>query len=288
MNTRTINACMLVSALFLAVATSVALPANTVIAAPKNDTAIAASSKKEVPVSNGHAYGQEKKTEAQPLVEQKTETTKQVYGQPNTMRAVTTDSTAHNPAGNNGFIKVNEEVTPDSIPNNDPHVGCKFKVEFYNYDKNDTYRANVNFAMHNPTAGDGYSVRVSGNTNPFIGEDAAGGGNDLDALQTYTLSFTGEPHPTQGYHVKLTIHADSSQGADVKHKVFWVKPCGGHVASVQQDTKNNVAYPGKTLSTATTAAVLPSTGGAATAQALAAITAGLGASALAYRMRKTV
>ena len=29
----------------------------------------------------------------------------------------------------------------------------------------------------------------------------------------------------KGFHVKLTIHADGSQGADTKHKVFWVQPC---------------------------------------------------------------
>jgi hypothetical protein len=49
--------------------------------------------------------------------------------------------------------------------------------------------------------------------------------NRLDASETYTLSFTGTPHPQQGFHVKLTIHADGSQGADTKHKVFWVQPC---------------------------------------------------------------
>ena len=45
----------------------------------------------------------------------------------------------------------------------------------------------------------------------------------LDATETYTLDFTGiTPHPVQGFHVKLTINAEGSQGADVKHKVFWV------------------------------------------------------------------
>jgi hypothetical protein len=34
-----------------------------------------------------------------------------------------------------------------------------------------------------------------------------------------------EPHPQQGWHVRLTINADGSQGADVKHKVFWVSGC---------------------------------------------------------------
>nr|MBA2599991.1 hypothetical protein [Actinomycetota bacterium] len=33
------------------------------------------------------------------------------------------------------------------------------------------------------------------------------------------------PHAKQGYHVKLTVNADGSQGADSKHKVFWVQSC---------------------------------------------------------------
>jgi hypothetical protein len=63
----------------------------------------------------------------------------------------------------------------------------------------------------------------------FIGEDDnSGGGSEagLDASKTYTLDLTGiEPHPNQGVHVKLTIHAEGSQGADTKHKVFWVTGC---------------------------------------------------------------
>jgi hypothetical protein len=63
----------------------------------------------------------------------------------------------------------------------------------------------------------------------FIGEDDnAGGGSEagLDASQTYTLDLTGiQPHPHQGVHVKVTINAEGSQGADVKHKVFWVSGC---------------------------------------------------------------
>ena len=63
----------------------------------------------------------------------------------------------------------------------------------------------------------------------FIGEDDnSGGGSEagLDASETYTLDFTGiEPHPNQGFHVKLTINAEGSQGADVKYKVFWTAGC---------------------------------------------------------------
>ena len=63
-----------------------------------------------------------------------------------------------------------------------------------------------------------------------IGEDDnSGGGSEvgLDASKTYTLDLTGiTPHPQQGFHVKLTVNAEGSQGADVKHKVFWVEGCG--------------------------------------------------------------
>lgn len=134
-----------------------------------------------------------------------------------------TDS--HNPAGNNGTVKINDELAPDSIPNNHPHVSCTFSVDFYNYDKGD-YNATVDFELQPPTAGNNHSLTVTtGNLHPFIGGDGAGGGKDLDASEKYTLAFTGSAHPQQGYHVKLTITAPGSQGSDKKHKVFWVKPC---------------------------------------------------------------
>jgi hypothetical protein len=131
----------------------------------------------------------------------------------------------HNPAGNNGFIKVSDEAMDDGIPQNHPHVGCTFKVEFYNYDKNNK-NANVKFALHAPTATSKHSLKVaSGDLTPFIGGDTAGGGNDLDAREEYKLQFTGPAHQNQGYHVKLTVEAPGSKGSDKKHKVFWVEPC---------------------------------------------------------------
>lgn len=130
------------------------------------------------------------------------------------------------PGGNNGFIKINgDEMKDNDGPNNEPHVGCKFLVEFYNYDKGNHY-ADVDFELQSPTKGAGYSLAVqSGDLTPFIGGDNAGGGNDLDANPEYKLAFTGVPQANQGYHVKVTIHADGSKGNDVKHKVFWVEPC---------------------------------------------------------------
>ena len=135
-------------------------------------------------------------------------------------------SAASNPPGNNGTIKIDD--TPfDDAPNNEPHVGCTFQVDFYGYDEGDL-DATVTFEAHPPTQRAGEDQVLLTDT-VFIGEDDnSGGGSEagLDASETYTLDFTGiTPHPVQGFHVKLTINAEGSQGADVKHKVFWVTGC---------------------------------------------------------------
>jgi hypothetical protein len=132
-------------------------------------------------------------------------------------------SATPNPPGNNGTVKADR--TPfDDAPDNEPHVGCTFQVDFYGYDQGDL-DATVTFESHPPTG----PVQVLLTDTVFIGEDDnSGGGSEagLDASETYTLDFTGiEPHPNQGFHVKLTINAEGSQGADVKHKVFWVTGC---------------------------------------------------------------
>jgi hypothetical protein len=127
------------------------------------------------------------------------------------------------PPGNNGTIKI-DNPPPDNAPNNEPHVACEFQVDFYGYDEGDLF-ADVTFRAHPPT-GNGEVLLTD---TVFIGEDDnSGGGSEAghDASADYTLDFTGfTPHPQQGFHVKLTINADGSQGADKKHKVFWVEEC---------------------------------------------------------------
>jgi hypothetical protein len=129
------------------------------------------------------------------------------------------------PPGNNGTIKIDGEPF-DSHPDNQPHVGCVFQVDFYGFDEGGNLFADVTFETQSPTP-PGPNQVVLLTDKVFIGEDPAGGGIDLDASETYTLDFTGiTPQPNQGFHVKLTINADGSQGADTKHKVFWVTGCG--------------------------------------------------------------
>ncbi|CAN5798397.1 hypothetical protein BH23ACT2_BH23ACT2_20030 [soil metagenome] len=129
-----------------------------------------------------------------------------------------------NPPGANGTIKIDGQPFEDPPrPNNEPHVGCIFNVDFAGFDEGN-YFADVLFEAQPPTGrGELLTDRV------FIGEDPAGGAVDHDASATYDLSgplasFT--PHPQQGYHVKVTVRAEGAGGKiATKHKVFWVQDC---------------------------------------------------------------
>jgi uncharacterized membrane protein YgcG len=137
--------------------------------------------------------------------------------------ALAKPGSGHNPPGNNGTVKIDGQPWDDH-PNNEPHVGCVFEVDFYGFDNGNLW-ADVTFEGWAPTGGGVFPVLPK---TVFIGQDAAGGGTDLDAFQQYDLSpwlAAIAPHPNQGYHVKLTVNADGSQGADTKHKVFWVQAC---------------------------------------------------------------
>jgi hypothetical protein len=167
-----------------------------------------------------------------------------------------------NPPGNNGTVKI--DGTPfDDAPDNQPHVGCSFQVDFYGYDEGDL-DATVTFEAHPPT-GDRQLLLTD---TVFIGEDDnAGGGSEagLDASQTYTLDLTGiEPHPNQGVHVKLTIYAEGSKGADVKHKVFWVSGC--ETPGTTTTTKPTTSTSGTTTTTrpTSTSGTTTTTGGSGT------------------------
>ena len=77
------------------------------------------------------------------------------------------------PPGNNGTIKIDGVELGDKPPENNPHQGCSFTVEFYNYEEG-PYNAQVIFQDQAPTSDAGVQV-VSGDQNPFIGGDPAGG-----------------------------------------------------------------------------------------------------------------
>jgi hypothetical protein len=132
----------------------------------------------------------------------------------------------HNPPGNNGTVKIEEFGSTDEIPENDPHVGCKFEIEFRGYDQGDL-TATWSLVSQPPS---GTDIPVA-NGSVFIGADPAGGANDLDGtvivdLTKIDLTALGlTEQPNQGFHLKLTVHAPGSIGSDTKHKTFWVGDC---------------------------------------------------------------
>ncbi|MDO9496367.1 MAG: hypothetical protein Q7J48_11750 [Nocardioides sp.] len=133
---------------------------------------------------------------------------------------------AGDPSGNNGTVKIETLGDLDGIPNNTPHPGCTFQVEWYGYDEGPDVISTVGFAMKAPTSD--VALTVAGPRTVFVGGDpATGAGTEtgLDGVQAYTLSFAGAAHPKQGYHVKLTVATPHSRGNDTKTKVFWVEPC---------------------------------------------------------------
>ncbi|HET9778146.1 MAG TPA: hypothetical protein VFP81_02550 [Propionibacteriaceae bacterium] len=129
---------------------------------------------------------------------------------------------AQDPGGNNGTVKV-DGVAFGAHQNNEPHVGCIFEIDFYNYDAGGL-EATVTFTGQAPT---GKGIVLVDSDTVELQDDPAGGGTDVDAQVEYDLSSLvgqlGDAHEQQGYHIKLTVHAEGSKGADTKHKVFWVK-----------------------------------------------------------------
>jgi len=134
---------------------------------------------------------------------------------------------AADPPGGNGTIKV-DGLEFDGHPNNEPHVGCTFEVDFYGFDAGVVY-ADVTFEAQAPTVRTG-DTQVLLTDRVFVGEDdSSGGGSEagLDASATYELDFTDmTPHPIQGYHVELTTSTPGKKGAATKHKVLWDTDCG--------------------------------------------------------------
>ena len=55
--------------------------------------------------------------------------------------------------GNNGTIKIEGADIQSGPPDNNPHQGCTFVVEFYNFDKNDSYHATVTFEASDALSG---------------------------------------------------------------------------------------------------------------------------------------
>ena len=74
------------------------------------------------------------------------------------MLMTATSASYATPQGNNGTVKIGDQDIND-IPNNNPHQGCEFLVEWYGFDADAT--STVNFELQAPTAGAGYSLTAT-------------------------------------------------------------------------------------------------------------------------------
>jgi hypothetical protein len=175
--------------------------------------------------------------------------------------AVGSPAHAGEPAGNDGTIKV-DGTEFDTHPDNEPHVGCTFQVDFYGFDANT--EVTMVFEAQPPT-GDAVLVTRNG---VLDDDDHTGGGSEAGLDGQFTIDLTDalasfSPHDNQGFHVKLTITADDGDetGAQTKHKTYWVEGCN------TGDTDGGDTTGGDTGTT--TGGVSPTTGEADTTGSVA-------------------
>jgi hypothetical protein len=132
----------------------------------------------------------------------------------------------NSPAGNNGTVKINDQVVSDDPGlGNEPHLdSCTVNVRWYGYDAG-ARTSTVSFASQSPTLSNQLVSPVEPQNANFTAPVPTNG-NTLSSEKNYTLAFTGAPD-AQGYHVKVTVTTDGSQGNDTKSKVFWLpSTCG--------------------------------------------------------------
>src|SRR4051794_1853358 len=125
-------------------------------------------------------------------------------------------------AGNNGTIKI-DGADIKAGKDNDPHVGCGFDVEWFDFDAG-AQHVDLTFDAQPPTG------NVNLVTDSFDPPAFAAAGQQLS--KHYDLSAAIQaagltPQPSQGFHVKLEIHTTAASGSDIKQKTIWVLGCFG-------------------------------------------------------------
>ena len=171
---------------------------------------------------------------------------------------------AQDPAGNNGTIKIDFAAPSDSGHANRPHPGCAFQLRMFGFDDDQT--GTITFTGQAPTP----LGTLLTQTGTLLSDDAAGGGQDVDSVYSYTaadLGLTTQPQAKQGWHIKVSVDADDAPGG-AKQKVFWLScPAGAQPTTTQSD-EGSTAAP----TTTTTQGVQDVTSGAATAPTTTATT----------------
>lgn len=191
------------------------------------------------------------------------------------------------PAGANGTVKIDGREFDPHI-DNEPHVTCDFRVNFFNFDEGQ--RANIVFTAQPPT---GRKIELLSLDNVLVSDDpATGGANDPDASFEFSASDLGldnfSPHPQQGFHVKGTVELIGGPGAG-KHKVFWVEPCVSTKSPTPSESQPTSSSPSVGGAVAGGGGALPITGASVTGMAAlgGALVAG-GAALLFLRRRRDI
>jgi hypothetical protein len=124
------------------------------------------------------------------------------------------------PPGNNGTVKIEREGPADEDRGNEPiGDGCIIWLEFYGFDQGQT--ADISFTAQMPSG----TGELLADKAVAISDDAAGGGQDRDAVIGYNLTSAVaglKVHKQHGYHIKLRSDSLQAPGG-AKQKVFWIK-----------------------------------------------------------------
>lgn len=128
------------------------------------------------------------------------------------------------PAGNNGHIQI-DEFAMDGGNGNDPHVACGFSISFFGYDTG-SRTATVSVTPWAPTAGG--TPFHSGSLTWDVSHRTSGNQMDFNypvPASTVAGMFSGVAPAKQGYHARIEVEVNGSQGSDDKHKMVWIAPC---------------------------------------------------------------
>ena len=135
------------------------------------------------------------------------------------------------PPGNNATVKIVDtdiDSLDDANSANHPHVACDFSLRWYGFDEG-TRTTSVSYEAQDPS-GTGAVAAITGRSSFTF--DSPGGGGVLDFSEPYRLDTTGlVEQENQGFHVKVTVTTDGSQGNDTKSKVFWLGGCPAETES---------------------------------------------------------
>src|SRR5205823_4939334 len=125
-------------------------------------------------------------------------------------------------ASNPGTVKI-DGVPFDQVPNNEPHPGCDFELQFFGFPTGT--KVSYHFNVYPPTSntnGPGTLIDPPGTVSATL---PAPGVHKLN-LDTGSIDLSQgianagvAAQPQQGFHVKLTVATPGGH----KYKVFWVE-----------------------------------------------------------------